>query len=271
VIGYAHVVADSISPHEVRLTTMEVRFRRYVLAELNTHRAFSRNSASSRARSVKKTIQEVREDPAFPPVFPREQRGMSGGIEVEGKLAALKAWKEACDEAVLQAERLVTIGVHKSVVNRLLEPFMWHTAVITATDWSNFFSQRLALLEDETPAADPAMFELADDMKKALDRSTPEPVGFLEWHMPYVTSQERIDYDSLNCQRMSIARCAGVSYLSQGAPRTLERDLEIYARMRNASPPHWSPFEHVATPGDNHTQQYMNLRGWRSARWELDI
>ena len=45
----ARIVLDSISPAGDRLTTMEVRMHRFVLAEFNTHRVFSRNSASSRA------------------------------------------------------------------------------------------------------------------------------------------------------------------------------------------------------------------------------
>ena len=45
----ARVLLDSVSPAGVRLTTLEVTFPRFVLAEFNTHRVFSRNSASSRA------------------------------------------------------------------------------------------------------------------------------------------------------------------------------------------------------------------------------
>ena len=42
----AKVVADSVSEAGDRLTTMVVTLPRSALAELNTHRAFSRNSAS---------------------------------------------------------------------------------------------------------------------------------------------------------------------------------------------------------------------------------
>lgn len=43
----AKVLADSISPCGVRLTTLKVTMPRIVLAEFNTRRMFSRNSASS--------------------------------------------------------------------------------------------------------------------------------------------------------------------------------------------------------------------------------
>jgi hypothetical protein len=54
---------------------------RFVLAEMNTHRAFSRNSASSRAIPVQKIIDRVTNDPAWPVVWPKEQAGMQGGEE----------------------------------------------------------------------------------------------------------------------------------------------------------------------------------------------
>jgi len=43
------VVADSISPEGVRLTTVQVDIPRFILAQLNTHRVFSSNAQSSRA------------------------------------------------------------------------------------------------------------------------------------------------------------------------------------------------------------------------------
>jgi len=44
---------------------------------------------------------------------------------------------------VVQAVLLLhCLGVTKQLCNRLLEPFMWHTVLITATEWENFFSLR---------------------------------------------------------------------------------------------------------------------------------
>jgi len=71
----AKILQDSISPNGDRLTTMEVTMHRWVLAELNTHRVFSRNSRSSRAVPLIKkkegeivggTIFEVLQSPAYP-------------------------------------------------------------------------------------------------------------------------------------------------------------------------------------------------------------
>ena len=52
----------------------------------------------------------------------------------------------ARDGAVDAARQLDALGVHKQVANRVLEPFMWHTVIITATDWDGFWLQRCSPL-----------------------------------------------------------------------------------------------------------------------------
>jgi len=274
------MIADSVSPDGVRLSTIECVLWRPILAELNTHRAFSRNSASSRARSVKKTLQEVLEDTAVPVEIRREHVGMSGGDLLEGdELAdAIDVILELRDDALRGARRLVELGVHKSIVNRYIEPFMWHTVVITATDWDNFLEQRLALLDDGRKGSDPMMHELALAIKQALEESTPNELDYAEWHLPYIVDQDRRTQKPSDLKKISVARCAGVSYLTQGVQgRDPAKDLALYERLRNAQPPHWSPFEHVATPVRgrrlNMTGQppiplrRYNLTGWASLRW----
>lgn len=289
----ATIVADSVSPHGDRLTTLELTFPRFLLPEFNTHRAFSRNSASSRARSVKKTIQEVRDDPFVPVHWPSERVGMAGGAELSplNRSGAERLWCAAAHTACEDAEALVSDGLHKSLVNRLLEPFMWHTVVVTATDWDDFFAQRLALLDDGTPAAELHFYDLAQEMARALILSQPrEPAGD-EWHLPYVSSSELTllantpEYGPNWLQvaiKLSVARCAGVSYLNQGLVRERDKELRLYERLRTAKPPHWSPFEHVARPvagrslsalgGEvlEHSPRRYNLTGWASLRWFME-
>ena len=52
----ARILLDSLSPSGARLTTMEVRYPRFIHSEMMTHRVFSRNAASSRAIPIKKMI-----------------------------------------------------------------------------------------------------------------------------------------------------------------------------------------------------------------------
>ena len=157
----AKIVADSVSEVGDRLTTMEVTFPRMVLAEFNTHRVFSRNSASSRAIPVEKQLQRIMDDPFIPVWWGRKQSGMQADHELEGDgLVQAKAeWLAARDSAVGHVQRLLELGLHKQITNRLLEPFMWHTVIVTATEWSNFFALRA------NPMAQPEIRVIAEMMR----------------------------------------------------------------------------------------------------------
>ncbi len=262
----AEVVLDSVSPAGVRLTTIEVTLHRFVLAELNTHRVFSRNSASSRAIPVAKQIARVVEDPALPIEFGTNQRGMQAAEPLEGPEAeaALKHWLAARDAAVSAVEALAELNVHKQVANRILEPFMWHTVIITATDWDGFWEQRCS------PLAQPEIRVAAEAMKAAFDASTPAEVDEGDWHTPYVRDEDG-DLDAETRKRISAARCARVSYLTHDGRRDLDADLTLYQRLVTAEPPHWSPLEHVArpaAPGEGETPG--NLRGWHQLRHAIE-
>lgn len=240
----ARVIADSVSPGGDRLTTMEVVVHRFVLAELNTHRVFSRNSASSRAIPVHQQVQRVLDDPAVPVSWPAEQRGMQGGepLGVDCEARARNVWLRARVSAVNDVQALVRSGLHKSVTNRLLEPFMWHTVVITSTAWKNFFGLRLGVLaQPEIRAAANAMFE-------AYSYSEPRPLEVGQWHLPYVRAEDWEDNRDETLIKVSAARCARVSYLTQNGVRDIEKDIELYDRLTSADPMHASPLEHVATP-----------------------
>lgn len=311
--SYAKVIADSISPDGHRLTTFQVCFRRFVLSEVNTHRVFSRNSASSRAIPVKKQLEAIERDLAYPEAWPVEQKGMQGGaaLSMPAQVEARKVWQYASRHAVSSAKELLGLGVHKSVTNRLLEPFMWHTAVITSTAWANFFGLRC------NPMAQPEIRVAAEAMKTAYDASTPDKIGPGMWHLPYidreditaaeeyllnetvegVVSKDRV---TKTLVAMSSARCARVSYLTQDGRRSVADDLSLYLRLIEADPMHASPLEHVATPcawnvneveisasplytsrikpGTVSTPvmnlvlpEYGNLLGWHSHRFDMEI
>ncbi len=257
----ATIIADSTSPSGVRLTTIEVTLHRFVLAELNTHRVFSRNSASSRAIPVRKQIARVVDDPAIPVEFGANQRGMQAGEPLTGDEhdQALSAWLEARDHTVESVTRLQELGVHKQVTNRLLEPFMWHTVIVTATEWDGFWEQRCS------PLAQPEIRVAAEAMKAAYGASEPDPVDLGEWHTPYLRDDDG-DLDPETARQVSAARCARVSYLTHDGRRDIAKDLELYERLVTARPPHWSPLEHVATPAPAGESTLGNLREWRQLR-----
>lgn len=256
----AKVIADSISPSGHRLTTLEVVMHRFVLAEFNTHRLFSRNSASSRAIPVKKQLERVIKDPAIPLSWPKEQKGMQGGNELEGeeREKAIASWLFARDAAARYVRSMSERGVHKSVVNRLLEPFMWHTVIVSSTDFSNFFAQRCS------PLAQPEIRVAAEAMRAALEDSKPTLVDYGEWHTPYIQPDEAYLQQAVK-NEVSAARCARVSYLTHDGRRDISEDEKLYVRLVTANPAHASPLEHVATPVADEIV-LGNFQGWQQLR-----
>lgn len=136
----AKIIRDSIAPNGIRLTSLECVYPRIIHAEVMTHRVFSRNAASSRAIPVQKMIRMVQENPYVPSSWGTNQKGMQAGEDLDERDAskARDTWLHARDAAVSYAEKLLDVGVHKQLTNRLLEPFLWYTCLITATEWNNW-------------------------------------------------------------------------------------------------------------------------------------
>ena len=252
----ASVVLDSVNPVGVRLTTIEATYPRIIHSELMTHRVFSRNAASSRAVPAYKNLDRVREDPFDPVWWGKEQSGMSGREELTGhdlEYAKL-LWASAREAAYQHARCLIKAGLHKSLVNRILEPFSWITVIISSTEWINFFNQRCH------PDAQPEFEKVAQMMRKVYDASTPE---FRDWHTPYIQPDE--EFDLSDRIKISIGRCARVSYLNHHGVRDPDDDLKLYQRLVSAAPKHWSPLEHVAQAMQTGSRS-GNFTGWKQWR-----
>lgn len=290
----ASVVEDSVPDinsvsRSTRLTTLQLRYPRFIHAEFMTHRAFSRNASSSRAIPVKKMIEDVIDDKVYPSFWGSNKPGMQAGpeintlIPVEGEprmMTREDIWDRAREDAIQWAMVYNTAGFHKQIVNRLLEPFAHINVVVTATEWQNFFELRLH------PDAQPEMRELAEKMNDALSKSHPRALMPDEWHLPYLTDVEKVRvrhfWEQFNSSRdqsdarknyygalhsfisYSIARCARVSYRThQGAVPKPDEDFALAQRLLLAKPRHASPAEHQARlygVFEHHLQK--NFVGW---------
>ena len=252
----AKILADSIA-NGVRLTTLQVTMPRIVLAEFNTHRMLSRNSASSRAIPVEKRIAQVRANPFVPDVFAANQRGMQAGAELDERdnSKAQHAWRIAAELACQQAEALLDQGVHKQWANRLIEPFCWHTVIVSATEWDNFFALRCS------PEAQPEIRRTAELMREALASSTPALCASGAWHLPLVdfslgdwvwakshAHEHGAGVPGAALAKLSVARCARVSYLTHDGKRAPQADIALHDRLLKSG--HMSPFEHAAQGGE---------------------
>lgn len=276
-MGFAvTVIRDTIAPNRKRLTSVAATFPRIVLAEVNTHRDRARNAASSRAIPWGVMSGNIADDPFIPLKWGLEQSGMQTGGDIPPELAkhAEHLWRQACTYALHFGDRIHNIGadylksnpdadpsfanirIHKSIPNRVVEPWMWCTQIMTATEWNNFFRLRCH------PDAEIHFQRIATMIRDARAASVPEELKEGEWHMPYITAEDLeeirsweqdsdpvqgIDWYTWNALKISTARCARVSYLTHDKKRDLKKDVGLFETLSTGSGfGHWSPHEHPA-------------------------
>jgi hypothetical protein len=254
-MGYgAKILADSISPDGFRLTTFEVCFPRVVLAEFNTHRVFSRSSASSRAIPVKKMLERVRDNPFVPDYWGKNQRGMQASEEIssEDRDKAIFTWRELRNHARKTAWYLAStaeeggLDVHKQIANRLIEPWLWHPIIVSATEWSNFFN-----LRDNGKAA-PEIRKPAGMMHELYKSSQPDAVNYGDWHLPLIPKDEAFNIDvehgqaAITAAKICAGKCARASYLTHDGRRDHAEDIRLHDDILKAG--HMAPLEHPARP-----------------------
>jgi thymidylate synthase ThyX len=206
-------------------------------------------------------------------------------------MQAKDIWLQAASAAALFAEDMMRIGLHKQVANRILEPFQHIHVLVTSTEWDNFFDLRCH--ED----AQPEIHELADRMYHAMKLSTPTPLDYGDWHLPYINKDDwhAIVNEVGNpfngggivelAKKVSAARCCRVSYLKHdGQNPSVEEDIKLFNRLAEAVPVHSSPLEHQATPDEmkyaglyetpkewSNPSLHGNFKGWIQFRKEWDL
>lgn len=222
------IVAHSLSPQGDELISVLCTFPRIILAEVNTHRMLSKNTSSSRAIPFHKMVKAVKENPFIPIAWQKEHTGMQGYeyiIDERQIRLCNNNWLNARDNAVSNAHLLSIKGATKQLCNRLLEPFMWTTMLITGSKegWDNFFNLRcpqysieplidrdnrvfkskkdflkeldyepiysdsdLDWLKLNKGQAEIHMMTLAEEIYDAMNESTPKQLEAGEWHIPMV-------------------------------------------------------------------------------------
>lgn len=327
----AKVVLDSISPSGVRITSVEFTQPRFVHSEFLTHRDRARNAASSRAIPWKRLRKQrkgeldheyqramldlgrndldryidncmykmVMTDPVIPIFLGMEKEGMQAGEELQGKdrddtIQDILDMRNYCIEKV---DRMAARGLHKSICNRYLEPWMWITVLCTSTEWKQFFRLRCH------PAAERHFQHAACLIRDAMVMSTPRQLKVGEWHMPYMRDDDpdlvcqaiatgevevpdnvpRSDVLNWVTKRVSVGRAARLSYLTHDGRRSIKADVDLANRLiqvpNDPDVIHASPLEHVAqciAPFYSGTTRGMlearsgPFRGWKQFRKEFD-
>lgn len=251
----ATIIADSVSPQGVRLTTFEIEYPRFILAELNTHRMLSKNSASSRAIPSKSLHEHILQHPARPIFWGKNQPGMKAKEALEPDFAerASRLWDAAIHSSILYSDEMASLGLHKQIANRPVELGMTMKTVISGTEWNNLWHLR------DHEDAQPEFAALAKTMRQEYANSTPVPLSPGEWHLPYIDiyrstiggtlhylSQDGEELSLEDARIISASCCAQVSY--RKTDDNIDKARKIYKQLIESTPAHASPVEHQATP-----------------------
>jgi hypothetical protein len=191
-------------------------------------------------------MKRIREDPALPKWWGKNQSGMQANEQLDPQTQAIaqELWIAARDKMLDAVEALGAIGLHKQLANRLIEPWMFITVIVSATEYSNWFHLR------DHKAAQPEIAWVAKSMWGQYNEHQPTPLPTGAWHLPLVSAEEAMSGDTEMLKKVSTGRCARVSYLTHEGTRDMSKDVELHDRLcsgpSTGEPGHWSPFEHVA-------------------------
>ena len=148
------------------IITYRLTFPRIILSEVNTYKMLEKNTSSSRAIPFDKMVEVVEKEPFIPIAWQLSHKGMQGIKYItDPRVIGFKEmrWLNARNGAVDYAKSLVNDDVtikkllntsdsnklSKNYGNRLLEPFMWTTQLITGTreSFEHLFEQRCPIYD----------------------------------------------------------------------------------------------------------------------------
>jgi len=246
-----------------KIATFVLYVPKFIQPHINSHRSLSRNAASSRAVPAKKMRSRVIKTPFVPVYFGENKAGMASGEAIKGlRLFVIKrVWLWSRYVACFFHYIGEKAGLHKEILNRLIESWIMTEIVLTGTEWANFLKLR------DNQAAQPEIQVVAKQIINIFESNKPTRLKVGEWHLPFVKAEEK-SLDLELQKKISAARCARVSYfLFDGKTSTSESDVKLCEKLSSSG--HWSPFEHVAqalgTP-----ERSGNFVGWKQYRKEFE-
>jgi hypothetical protein len=259
------VINHSVSPAGVELVTYEVNWPHAVHKDGMTHR-WARNFQSFRALPPEILLDKMEAGEFFiPEVFGHRVKGMgqrnepvNGQDSIDQDLAR-EVWMQHVEDTIAKARKFLTLGIAKQQVNFLIQDLCFIRGIITTTipQLENFFNLRLDVDENGDPVARPEVYKVAKLMKDSYEASEPKTIRHGSWHLPLI---DLADYgevadvaaidgeDEANhiLRRISVGRCARVSYLTHHGVRDPEKDWALADKLRADG--HMSPFEHQGRP-----------------------
>jgi len=246
----AKVVAKTQSKGQ-ELISVLMTYPLFIHAEVLRHRNFASSVQSNRAVSFERNVKFLNSEGCVLPIIGTAQKGMvdSGLLEESNLKDAYERIQNASYRAIIDARSLVLTGVHHSIANRYLAPYLPCAHLMTGLDiwWNDFFAQRIK------PDAERNIQALAVAVKEAIESQFDSRN---EIHIPFY---KEVALKANGFQRVfsSVAKCARVSYANYEVEKSPEKELEFVRKLWQSK--HVSPFEHVCYPREWFSNEHCNL------------
>lgn len=277
----AKILKHSVSEAGVELVTFEVNYPHAVHKDVMTHR-WARNFQSFRAVPPELLLDKIRAGEHFiPEEFRSRVKGMGEGQALIDQTHARGIWLDHVIDTVTKAEKFLSLGAAKAQVNFLIQDLCFIRGIITTT-WpqlDNFFGLRLAVDDEGNPMARHEVYKIAKMMWETFHASHPKLIEADGWHLPLVDNKDYADvadiaemdgpeYATDILKKLSVGRCARVSYLTHDGVRDPEKDIALHdSLLKNG---HMSPFEHqgqaILEPWFDAENTGSFGNGWRQYR-----
>jgi len=284
----AKIIADNINCGN-RLTTFQVVCDTHTLSLLKDHKEFSISYRDVTDYDFEELVKHIQENP-FVPIAWRKGCKEVEYFDAKSSKEAESSWLITGDRAIKSAKSLDWLmtdeegnnyGITEQICNRLLEAYMYHTVLITATEWEKFFSLRcpqyewgnekfrswkdlsiaigrgdndewmnstsnLERLSKNKGQSEIHVMALAEVMWDQYNLSAPKKLKAGEWHIPFDrhnSNEPTIQNNNLRI-KTAIAQCERVLNKKEKGESDLESDIEAYDKLLKLQ--HHSLFEHCA-------------------------
>jgi thymidylate synthase ThyX len=255
------------------------RVPKYILAQINTHRTLSKNSASSRALSFRKMLDNIIKYPAIP-IPTLEQKGMKGALcDNEQFLEFAENWLKHFFVVLDSIRSNILSGhinPHKEVINRFIESFATVKVIITGNisykpnyGWDNFVQLRYSHdAQSEIYMLARYVHDIQNNLAQLCQiRQVHEPFGSynIEFHDFFEMVQQLKKANSI--EDITKTQLAIFSKIARVSTETDKEDIDLTFKLYKDK--HMSPFEHVLL-GTPNKSMYYNFYSFIPFRYMIE-
>lgn len=260
------IILDSINEENSRLTTIIIKCPQSFSHEFMKHKMFIKNIGNFKQDTILTTIESVEKDMSLLKNIGKKTKKIEK-IAHDLKFKVTQMWLNRAKKVENEAKKLINLGMHKQIANKILEPYVFNTILITGTQKS--YSDFFLLAEKRQKIKE--MQILANEIILIYKNNKPVLLPEGSWHLPYITQGDLdiINFDDYNqCMdilcKISAVRCLKMNYFnfSSNSHFDIGLELDVYNKMIESFPVNISFTEHIAMSSISNKQMESSFDSW---------